>query len=160
MGARAEVSVVHIVAIALVRAMQNHADCWNHRRVSLPFLFKDGFFRYPDSQLDVALSLASGRLVCLEDFAFNSVQTVADAMLASEQHQSSADTLAVEGILSSFCSLLCFGHRHGRCPIILTKTDPEDNHPTSNCSDTGGVEITTSNLPIGVDVVVTLGGVR
>lgn len=157
--ASAEVSIVHIVAIALARVMQNNSDCWNCRRVSIPFLFKDGLFRYPSSQLDVSLSFASGRLVCLNNFAFGDVQTVADAMLGSEQHQSAADTLTVEGILSSFCHLMDCGHRHGQCLIILTETDPEDACARSKINDAGGVQITTLKMPNGVDVAVTIVGV-
>lgn len=161
-----EVSVVHIVALALARAMQNHAECWNYRRVNVPILLIDGLFRYPSSSLDISVSMASGRLVTLENFHFDNVQAVASAVSAAEKelHDDAEHQVSQKKMFSlplSLNNLLEGRPRHGRCLILLTKTDSEDDNQRSNdSSDVAKVEITQTPLPHDLDVLVVVGSVR
>jgi hypothetical protein len=163
---QAEISLLHIVAIALSRAMKNHAKCWNYRRVNLPLLGIDGYYTYPSSKLDLSVSSASGRVVTLENFCYDNVQAVANALADAEQdldrenHQSWMSIL-VDGLgkvapWGDFASK----RRCGQCLIVLTHTNSEDDDQRSSATDSVGVEFSPGRLPEGLDVLVVVGGVR
>ena len=161
----ADISVLHVVATALTKAMQKHATCWNYRRVTLPLLFVDDYYRYPSPKLTMSVS-ASGRLLTLEDFQFNNVQAVANALSAAEKRLKMDDAQTV-GLISSLCRSLSmlFGFptgqpRHGRCLIVLTKVASNADNQLSSSSDVSGVEIAQCQLPDDLDVLVVVGGIR
>ena len=163
-SSQAEVSVVHIVATALAKAMRNHATCWNYRRVKLPLLLIDGCYHYPSSKLALSVSLASGRLLTIEDFRLKNIPAVANALLAAEKASQedihSSWMLPLSQSISKLLSLPTGQPRHGRCLIVLTKTDSAADNQTSKSSDAPGVEITQCQLPDDLDVLVVVGGIR
>ena len=162
---QAEISVLHVVAAALTKAMQKHATCWNYRRVIHPLLFVDGYYRYPNPKITVSVS-ASDRLLTLEDFQFKNVQAVANALSAAEKRLEMDDTQRM-GMLSALLRSLSmlFGFPkgrpcQGRCLIVLTKVAANADNQTSSSSDVSGVEITQCQLPDDLDILVVVGGIR
>jgi hypothetical protein len=159
----ADISVVHIVGIALARAMQQHSDCWKRRRVRIPFLWIDGYYEYPSQTLDVSVSITPGNQVCLRDFRCKNAQGAANALVAAEQQEHEASswmtalTLALEGL----CDVMCTKPRNGRCLIVLTETESEnETRAINSSSDRGTIDVSLGSLPNDLDVVVVVGGVH
>ncbi|CAB9508003.1 expressed unknown protein [Seminavis robusta] len=161
----AEVSVVHIVAIALAKAMRQHADCWKVRRVNLPYLLIQGLYRYPSSVLDLSVSTKTGHVQALTDFQYDKAQDVADA-LASEEAQLQNDFQTFDWMpwaLKWVCSLGSAAEpKHGRCLVVLTESDTDDENKgsKSRSNDAGSIDLTIGTLPDDLDVVVMVGGIR
>ena len=156
---QAEISVVHVVATALVKAMRNNSSCWNYHRVNLPALFFDGFYRYPSSKLNLSVALKTGRILTLSDMPQNtSIQSVANALsMAMKETHDAAGKKWFHVISNNFSRS---EPRCGHCFIVLTKTDSHADNQTSSSADAPGIQITQCHLPDGLDVLVTVGGIR
>jgi hypothetical protein len=163
-----DISVVHVVGIALARAMQQHADCWKHRRVSIPFLWIDGFYEFPSQVLDLSVSLAPGNLVCLHDFQYKTAQDAANALASAEQKEpgvveTSNWITPLAQALEGLSDMIYTKPRHGHCLIVLTENESENEDETranNTSSDRGTIDLTLGSLPDDLDVVVVVGGVR
>lgn len=159
----AEISMVHIVAIALVKAMKSHSECWNYDRVRVPLLGIDGYFRYPGRALDLLVA-SDDRIVTLKGFEYDNVQAVATDLLAAEKElRSRQPSRWFASLTESLAKFLPFAGSlqagHGRCLILLTQTDAEGDTQRDNFRNTG-VEILPGTLPEGLDVLVVVGSVR
>lgn len=118
----------------------------------------------------MSIVLASGHLVSVEDFQLpdkNSIGIVARAFSAAEKASQAGDDpswmVRLSQTMARLLNLTIGQPRHGRCMIVLTKTDSETDNQSNNgrnSQGSQGIQMTQCQLPKDLDVLVVVGGIR
>jgi len=130
MAGTADVSVLHIVASAVARAMRMEPEL-HHRRITIPWLLIDQIVDASSEPVDVSVSENAGGIVTLKAVDRKKIQLIADELAEAEESTSKTKEM-------------------GQCLVVAVSNNDDDSE----------VETDAAPVHRDVAVVAVVGGVH